>query len=157
MRILLQRVSSGAVVVDGDTVGQIAAGLVALVGFGAGDSERLLLPMAQKLVQLRIFSDPEGRFNRSLLDCNGELLLVPQFTLYADARRGRRPDFAGALEPQLASALFDQFTQVVKGLGVQRVATGRFGADMKVTLCNDGPVTILLDSKEVLPASAAPT
>ena len=155
MRILLQRVQFGSVEVEGEQIGRIDEGLVALVGFGEGDAESLLLPMAQKLVHLRVFSDTQGKFNYNLLDTADldtprGILLVPQFTLYADARRGRRPDFAKALKPQLAAVLFEKFTHIVGQLGVARVATGRFGADMNVTLCNQGPVTILLDSKDVV-------
>ena len=144
MRLLVQRAKYGRVVVDGATVAQTQLGLVTLVGFGQSDTSENLLPMAKKLVHLRIFANEQGRFDRSVIDVDGEILLIPQFTLYADTRKGRRPEFFTALEPTLASTLFSQFVAQVKSLGIRHVGAGIFGADMAVTLENFGPVTIWL-------------
>ena len=124
------------------------AGLLALVGFREGDHENLLKPMSSKIVELRIFEDTEGRMNRSLLDIEGDLVLVPQFTLYADCQKGRRPGFSDAMAPLPASELFEKFCQICQEF-VPSVGRGKFGADMKVHLVNDGPVTIILDSSEL--------
>lgn len=148
MKILLQRVSSASVVVSGETCGAIERGLLLLVGFGKEDNLDTLRPMAEKLVNLRVFPNDQGKFHYSILDIKGELLLVPQFTLYADTRKGRRPEFFSALEPKAATQLFDALCLEFSNLGVSKVATGIFGADMKVSLLNDGPVTIMLDSSE---------
>lgn len=148
MRIVVQRVGSARVSwLDGATE-PTGAGLLCLVGFRQGDAGPVLEPMAQKLLHLRIFEDATGRMNRSLVDTGGELVLVPQFTLYADCRKGRRPSFTDALQPEAAQALFEGFTARCRELGV-RVHSGRFGAHMQVALVNDGPVTLLLDSKEL--------
>lgn len=149
MRVLLQRVTSGRVVVDGETVGSIGRGLVLLVGIAATDTEAVVSRMAEKVAQLRIFNDDAGKFNRSLLDTAGGALVVSQFTLYADARKGRRPSFTDAARPDLASPLCDVFAARLRALGVEPVATGRFGAAMAVDIHNDGPVTIWLDSDEL--------
>lgn len=146
MKVLLQRVSSASVDVDGATIGSIGAGLLLLVGFGKADTEAALEPMAKKLLNMRIFPDERGRFHFSLLDQGGALLLVPQFTLFADTDKGRRPEFFSALDPALAEQLFLEFTETVKKLGVKEIATGRFGAHMQVRLENDGPVTIMVES-----------
>lgn len=146
MKVLLQRVSSASVDVEGTTIGRIGSGLLLLVGFGQGDTQALLLPMAKKLINMRIFADDRGKFHFSLLDTGGALLLVPQFTLFADTQKGRRPEFFGALEPAQAEPLFLAFAETFSGLGINNVATGRFGADMQVKLENDGPVTIMLES-----------
>ena len=145
MKVLLQRVSSASVRVDGRITGEIAEGLMLLVGFGAGDTENVLAPMAQKLANLRVFANDEGRFHFSLLDRKGGALLVPQFTLFADTSRGRRPDFAGALEPKEANRLFELFVTEMRKAGVENVQTGVFGANMQVSLVNDGPVTFLIE------------
>lgn len=147
MRIVIQRVTHAEVKVDEEVVGAISGGILALVGFGAADTESTFSALLEKMVNLRIFSDERGRFQHSLLDIKGELLLVPQFTLYADTSRGRRPGFDSALAPESARELFDKLVAKAQTLALGRVATGRFGAHMKVSLLNDGPVTILLDNE----------
>jgi D-tyrosyl-tRNA(Tyr) deacylase len=135
------------VTVDGAVTGAIEHGLLLLVGVGHGDSPAEAQRMAEKVAALRIFNDDAGKFNRSLLDVGGAALVVSQFTLYADARKGRRPSFVDAALPELASPLVDAFAETLRGLGV-RVERGVFGAHMGVALVNDGPVTIMLDSAE---------
>ena len=144
MRVILQRVSRAQVCVDGDLVGAINHGLVALVGFGNEDSTESLAAVAKKIVTMRIFSNDTGRFDRSVLDVHGGILAVPQFTLYADTTKGRRPEFFNALRPDLAEPLFDQFVAILRSRRVAHVGVGRFGAHMHVELVNDGPVTIAL-------------
>ena len=150
MKIVLQRVKEASVRVEGEVVGRIGTGLLLLVGLGEQDSEAQLLPMVEKILHLRVFSNEEGKFDRSLLDVGGELLVVSQFTLFGDCRKGRRPDFAGALKPELARALYEQFIHkfsvVGSPLGLPAVQQGRFGAMMDVSSVNDGPVTLLLDN-----------
>lgn len=146
MRVLIQRVSAGCVEVDGQPVGQIDRGLVLLVGVGQDDTEAIADKLAHKVAQLRIFGNENGRFHRSLLDVMGGALVVSQFTLYADSRKGRRPSFDQASRPEHARPLIDRFARTLADLGVQPVATGRFGAHMLVHIHNDGPVTIWLDS-----------
>jgi D-tyrosyl-tRNA(Tyr) deacylase len=148
MRALLQRVSQASVTVDGQIVGQIGQGLLVLLGIGRGDSEREVKLLADKIVQLRIFGDEEGKMNRSLLDIHGEILVVSQFTLYADMRRGRRPSFTNAASPSLAIPLYERFKETLAGYGLP-VASGIFGAVMSIELRNEGPVTIMLDSDEL--------
>ena len=145
MRAVVQRVSQASVTVGDEVVGAIGQGLLILLGIGVGDSEAEARLLAEKTANLRIFADEEGRFNRSLLDVGGEALVVSQFTLYADTRRGRRPSFSDAAPPEIAAPLVDIFADELRRLGVA-VSTGRFGAMMQVALVNDGPVTILLDS-----------
>jgi D-tyrosyl-tRNA(Tyr) deacylase len=145
MRAVVQRVSQASVTVGDEVVGAIGQGLLILLGIGVGDSEAEARLLAEKTANLRIFADEEGRFNRSLLDIGGEALVVSQFTLYADTRRGRRPSFSDAAPPEIAAPLVDIFADELRRLGVA-VSTGRFGAMMQVALVNDGPVTILLDS-----------
>ena len=145
MKVLLQRVSSASVEVDGQTIGSIGRGLLLLVGFGKDDTAAAMEPMAKKLINMRIFPDERGRFHFSLLETEGALLLVPQFTLFADTDNGRRPEFFSALEPAQAEPLFLAFAETVKKLGIKEVATGRFGAHMQVKLENDGPVTIMVE------------
>ncbi|MDJ0957731.1 MAG: D-aminoacyl-tRNA deacylase [Arenicellales bacterium] len=147
MKILLQRVSRASVRIEGKVVGAIDRGLLLLVGFGHMDDTDVLLPMANKLANLRVFPDEQGRFQYSLLDIEGAALLVPQFTLYADTKKGRRPDFTRSMKPEAAAGLFEEFVAVVRSSGVQKVESGRFGADMQVELVNDGPVTILVSSE----------
>lgn len=149
MRVLLQRVSRASVTVEGQVVGQVGQGLLLLVGMGQGDGDAEVSKLAAKVANLRIFNDEQGRFNRSLLDVAGEALVVSQFTLYADARKGRRPSFTDAAPPDLAAPLVDRFAQALRDIGVTRVETGRFGASMQVELLNDGPVTIWLDSADL--------
>lgn len=143
MRAVLQRVSEAEVRVDGATVGRIGPGWLVLLGVGHGDTEQEARKMAEKVVQLRVFSDPDGKFNLSLRDVGGEVLVVSQFTLYADASKGRRPSFIGAADPEVARKLVDRFAELVADYGV-RVQTGQFQTHMDVRLHNDGPVTISL-------------
>jgi D-aminoacyl-tRNA deacylase len=147
VRALLQRARRGEVRVDGRAVGAIDQGLVILLGVGPEDEDRVADDLARKIAELRIFMDDEGRTNRSLLDTGGAVLVVSQFTLYADTRRGRRPGFTTAGAPELAERLFDRFVESLRALGVD-VATGRFGAEMEVELVNDGPFTIWLDTAD---------
>ncbi|MDU0371095.1 D-aminoacyl-tRNA deacylase [Hymenobacter endophyticus] len=146
MRIVIQRVRHARVTVEGHVTGQIGAGLLVLAGFAPDDSPATLNWMARKLVQMRIFSDEEGKMNRSVLDTGGQVLVVSQFTLLADARKGNRPSYTGAAPPPIAIPLYAQFVEAVSQLLGRPVATGEFGADMQVELLNDGPVTIVLDS-----------
>src|SRR3989304_2133811 len=148
MRLVLQRGGRAAVRVDGETIGAIGPGLLVLVGVREGDDEGTARRLAAKTAALRIFPDDEGRFNRSLLETNGEALIVSQFTLYADVRRGRRPSFSDAARPDLAEPLGEAYAAALEALGV-RVARGRFGAKMEVELVNDGPVTLVIDSAEL--------
>ena len=147
MRALLQRVTRADVRVDGATVGEIGRGLVVLVGVGPDDDETVADALARQVAELRIFADGEGRTNRSLLDVEGGALVVSQFTLFADTRRGRRPGFTGAAPPDQAQRLYERFAAALRGLGVP-VAMGSFGASMAVELVNDGPFTIWLDTAE---------
>ena len=147
MKVLLQRVSGASVSVANEEVGRIGHGLVVLLGVAEGDTEKDAQYLAQKIVNLRIFSDEEGKFNLSALDINAELLLVSQFTLLADTRKGRRPSFVEAAPPVQAEELFDCFVEQTRATGL-KVATGRFQAYMQVEIRNDGPVTIMLDSRE---------
>jgi D-tyrosyl-tRNA(Tyr) deacylase len=147
VRALLQRTTGATVRVDGDVVARTGAGLVVLVGFGPDDDEGVTDSLARKIAELRIFRDDEGRTNRSLLDVGGEALVVSQFTLFADTRRGRRPGFTGAAPPEQAERLYRRLAAALAELGV-RVETGRFGAEMAVELVNDGPFTIWLDTAE---------
>ena len=146
MKALLQRVTNASVSVAGEVVGSIGRGLVAFIGVASGDTEKDARYLAQKIVNLRIFSDQEERFNLSALDIGGELLLVSQFTLLADTRKGRRPSFTEAAPPAEAEELFQQFVDEVRASGL-KVETGRFQQYMQVEIHNDGPVTIMLDSK----------
>jgi D-tyrosyl-tRNA(Tyr) deacylase len=148
LRIVLQRVTRASVRIDGETVGAIDAGLLLLVGVADGDDEATARRLAQKCAEMRIFADDEGRFNRSLLDITGGALVVSQFTLLADVRKGRRPSFTDAAAPEVASALVDAFADALREMGI-RLESGRFGAHMEVELVNDGPVTIVLDSGDL--------
>ena len=147
MKVLLQRVSGATVSVAGEVVGSIGQGLVVFVGVASGDTEKDVEYLAQKTVGLRIFADDEDRLNLSAVDIQGELLLVSQFTLLADTRKGRRPSFIEAAPPAQAEGLFGQFVEQVRATGL-KVETGRFQQYMQVEIHNDGPVTILLDSRE---------
>jgi D-aminoacyl-tRNA deacylase len=147
VRALLQRASSARVRVGDETVGEIESGLVILLGVGPDDDEATADALARRVTELRIFEDEDGRTNRSLIDVGGGVLVVSQFTLYADTRRGRRPGFTGAAAPELAERLYLRFAAALRGLGVV-VGTGRFGAVMAVELVNDGPFTIWLDTAE---------
>jgi D-tyrosyl-tRNA(Tyr) deacylase len=147
MRACIQRVSSARVLVDGETVGQIGPGLLVLLGVATDDSEPELRWMVDKVIGLRIFNDSDGKMNLALADIGGELLIVSQFTLLGDCRKGRRPSFIGAAPPEKAEQMYDQFVAAALKLGV-RVATGRFRTHMEVELVNDGPVTLLIDSAD---------
>lgn len=146
MRAVVQRVTEASVTVEGEVVGAIEHGLCVLLGAGDGDTQKDVAYMADKVANLRIFADDQGKMNRSVLDVGGGILAVSQFTLYGDARKGRRPAFVKALEPVAAKALYQQFVDRLRALGVAPVKTGVFRASMRVALVNDGPVTILLDS-----------
>ena len=148
MRAVVQRVSRAEVRVSGTVIGAVDRGLVALVGAGEDDGDDDGAYIAQKIGHLRIFADESGKMNRSVIDIHGGVLVVPQFTLYGDARNSRRPSFTGALEPSAARRLCDQVVADLRAAGVASVQTGEFGADMEVDLTNDGPVTILLDSRK---------
>jgi D-tyrosyl-tRNA(Tyr) deacylase len=147
VRALLQRTSGARVRVDDEVVGEIGRGIVILLGVGPDDDEAVAEALARRSAELRIFDDAEGKTNLSLLDVGGDALVVSQFTLYADTRRGRRPGFTGAAWPDLAERLYRRFADALRGLGVT-VATGRFGAVMAVELVNDGPFTIWLDTAD---------
>jgi D-tyrosyl-tRNA(Tyr) deacylase len=147
VKALLQRVSRASVSIDGEEVGRIGRGLVVFLGVASGDTEEDAQYLAQKVAHLRIFADEEGKFNLSALEVNAELLLVSQFTLLADTRKGRRPSFIEAAPPAEAEALFNYFVEQMRATGL-RVATGRFQAYMQVEIHNDGPVTIMLDSSQ---------
>ncbi len=148
MRACVQRVSECRVTVDDQIVGEIGRGLLVLLGVAQDDVQRDLDYLAEKISQLRVFEDAEGKMNRCLLDIGGAMLVVSQFTLLGDCRKGRRPSFVAAAEPGRAEALYEEFVSVVRAKGIP-VATGQFRAHMDVALVNDGPVTILLDSRKV--------
>ena len=149
MRAVLQRVKEAKVVVDGKTVGEIKRGILVLLGVGKADTEDDAAWIADKIVNLRIFEDDEGKMNRSLLETGGELLIVSQFTLYGDARKGRRPSFTEAAPPDLGERLYEKVVENIRTKYGLKVETGVFGAMMDVHLVNWGPVTILLDSKKL--------
>jgi D-tyrosyl-tRNA(Tyr) deacylase len=149
MRAVVQRVSRASVTVDTRVTGAIDRGLLVLLGAGAGDGATDLAYIVDKIANLRIFPDDAGKMNRSVLDIGGAVLVVSQFTLYGDARQGRRPAFTGALEPVAARALYEEALTALRTVGVTRVEAGEFAADMKVELVNDGPVTVLLDSRKL--------
>jgi D-tyrosyl-tRNA(Tyr) deacylase len=147
MRACIHRVSSARVLVEGQTVGEIGRGLLVLLGVAADDGELELRWMADKVVGLRVFDDRDGKMNLALADVDGELLVVSQFTLLGDCRRGRRPSFVGAAPPEHAERIYEQFVAEARRLGAP-VATGRFRTQMQVELVNDGPVTIVIESAE---------
>src|SRR5574339_891141 len=144
MRTLLQRVSKASVTVEGQTIASIGKGLLILLGVGHGDGEEQARFLAEKIANLRIFEDEQGKTNLSVLDVQGEAILVSQFTLYADSRKGRRPSFTDAALPEVAEPLVDRFIELLRGHGVPTY-TGQFGAHMLVEIHNDGPVTIWLE------------
>lgn len=148
MRAVVQRTLRSSVTVDGNTIADIGQGLTVLLGVGQEDTEEDVAYLAEKIVNLRIFSDNGGKMNLSLLDIAGELLVVSQFTLFADCRKGRRPSFDAAASPQIAEALYEKFLQRCSELGA-KVACGKFQSEMIVALDNHGPVTMLLDSKRI--------
>jgi D-tyrosyl-tRNA(Tyr) deacylase len=151
MRALLQRVTNARVTIEGRVKGEIGYGLVILLGVGAGDTEAEVESLANKTANLRIFTDGEGKFNLSAMDVKAEMLVVSQFTLYADCRKGRRPSFTDAARPEVASPLCDNFVEKLRVMGF-KVETGEFQADMLVEIHNAGPVTILLDTDDLAPS-----
>ncbi|CAM3283864.1 D-tyrosyl-tRNA(Tyr) deacylase [Corallococcus sp. ZKHCc1 1396] len=153
MKAVVQRVLEASVTVDGQRVSEMGPGLLVLLGVGKGDTDADLAWMVEKLALLRIFEDADGKMNLSLEDTSKQLIVVSQFTLYGDARKGRRPSFIDAMEPVAAKALYERACEALRKRGLT-VGTGIFGADMKVALINDGPVTILLESP---PKAAPPT
>lgn len=146
MKAVIQRVENASVTVDSIETGSCKNGFLVLVGAAQGDTADDALILAKKTASLRVFSDSDGKMNRSIADVGGEILAVSQFTLCADVKKGNRPSFTGALEPEKAKELYEIYCKELEKLGVSKVATGIFGADMKVSLVNDGPVTILFDT-----------
>jgi len=149
MRLVIQRVSSASVTVENNLTGKIGQGLVILAGFSHLDDQAVITKLTEKAVNLRIFEDTDGKMNLSLLDVKGAVLLVSQFTLYADCRKGRRPSFTDAAPPEKAQALYQKLIEVFKSYGIE-VQTGVFDAKMRVEINNDGPVTIILDSDDLI-------
>lgn len=149
MKTVIQRVKQAKVSIDGKTVGEIGRGYAILLGVKEGDTEKEATSLAEKIVNLRIISDEVGKMNRSILDAGGEILAISQFTLYADLSGGRRPSFTQAARPEVSKPLYEFFVSELKRLGVRKVATGEFGADMLVEIENDGPVTIIIDSEKI--------
>jgi D-tyrosyl-tRNA(Tyr) deacylase len=145
VRLVIQRVSEASVTVDGRTIGHIGAGLCILIGIGKDDRPTKAVALADKVINLRIFQDELGKMNRSVADIGGEVLVVSQFTLYADCRKGNRPSFTDAAPPIMAEELYEVFVQQLRAAGLS-VATGQFQTHMKVTLANDGPVTVILEN-----------
>lgn len=145
MRAVVQRVSRASVRVDDTFIGQVSRGLLVLLGITHGDTVDAAAWLAEKIIGLRIFADEQGKMNRSVVEVDGEVLVVSQFTLYGDCQKGRRPSFITAAGPEVAIPLYEAFVQAIRALGVP-VCTGRFGAMMQVELVNDGPVTLILDS-----------
>ena len=148
MKIVLQRVKEASVTIDGEVYGAINKGYMILVGFNNDDTHEIIDRLVEKVIHLRVFEDENQKMNRSLIDVEGFILSISQFTLYADCKKGNRPSFTNAGKPDLATTLYDQFNQKLQEQGMH-VETGIFGADMKIELLNDGPVTIVLDSKEL--------
>lgn len=149
MKTVIQRVSRASVTIDGEIVGSVNQGFLILLGVEQGDTKAEADKLIKKIPVLRIFEDENGKMNLSCLDISGEMLVVSQFTLCADCSHGRRPSFVGSAPPDIANELYDYFVAQLKNSGVKKVETGRFGADMKVDLLNDGPVTIILESKDL--------
>lgn len=150
MRALIQRVKHASVTIDGKVKSSIEKGLLVFVGFADGDTQDLIEPIAKKLSGLRIFEDENEKMNLSVSDVDGEILVVSQFTLYADCKKGKRPSFTNAMAPDLANEYYEKFVNLLADMTGKEIKTGEFGADMKVELLNDGPVTIMLDSAEIL-------
>ena len=148
MRAVVQRVTRAKVTVEDRVTGQIDHGLLVLLGAGAGDTAEDLRYIVDKIVHMRVFADAAGKMNRSVLDVTGGVLVISQFTLFGDLRQGRRPGFTGALEPVAAKALYEDALTALRAAGIDRVEAGVFAADMAVELVNDGPVTLLLDSRK---------
>lgn len=148
MRAVLQRVKNASVSVDGEVIGSIGEGILIFLGVADSDTEADMKYIADKMINLRIFGDDKGKMNFSVSDIGGELLIVSQFTLYGDCRKGRRPDFTSAGKPDFARSMYENFIEYCKASGL-KTEHGSFGADMQVELINDGPVTIMLDSKKL--------
>lgn len=148
MKVVMQRVKNASVTIEGNMYSEISEGLLLLVGIEDSDTDEIIEKMAKKCVELRIFEDENGKINLGLQDIHGSILSISQFTLYADCKKGRRPSFTKAGKPEFSSMMYDKFNELLKSYDVE-VKTGIFGADMKVALLNDGPVTIILDSKEL--------
>lgn len=148
MRAVLQRVKEASCVVDGKTTGQIEHGFCILVGFGEDDTTETVDKMVKKIINLRVFDDGNGKMNLSIQDVDGSILSISQFTLYANCKKGNRPSFVQAAKPDVSIPLYDYFNQTIQTIGIP-IETGIFGADMKIQLINDGPVTIVLDDKEI--------
>lgn len=149
MKIVVQRVQYSSVKIEGKINGEIKKGFMVLVGFKNDDTQEIINKMVDKLINLRIFEDEQGKMNKSLIDVNGSILSISQFTLYANCKKGRRPSFIDAAKPDIAIPLYDYFNEAIRKSQIH-VETGIFGADMKVLLLNDGPVTIILDSDEII-------
>lgn len=149
MRVILQRVSYGSVTVDGNITGQVDQGFVALVGATHDDTPAQAELLARKTANLRVFEDDEGKMNRSILENGGGVLVISQFTLYADSRKGRRPSFINAARPETAEPLVELYAECLRKEGIERIENGVFGASMRVEIHNDGPVTIILDTDEL--------
>lgn len=148
MKVVIQRVRHASCTIDSQITGSIDQGFCVLVGFTQSDTEAVVDKVVKKIVSLRVFSDEEGKMNRSLLDMGGKILSISQFTLYADCKKGNRPGFTRAARPEQAIPLYEYFNQAIASAGIP-VETGVFGADMQIELCNEGPVTIVLDSEEL--------
>ena len=149
MRAVIQRVNNASVAVSGKVIGKIGKGLLVFLGVGDGDTEADLKYIVDKTVGLRIFSDEDDKMNLSVRDIGGEVLVVSQFTLYGDCRKGKRPSFSSSMEPKGAKEMYEDFIKMIESNGI-KTAHGEFGADMQVSILNDGPVTILLDSSKIL-------
>lgn len=149
MRAVLQRVTRGKVTVEGQVIGEIEKGVMVLFGMIDTDDDKVIDYMLEKIIHLRIFEDEGGKMNLSLQDIDGELLIVPNFTLYGDARKGRRPGYSSGAAPAVATGIFDRLVEKAKELPLKKVAFGQFQADMQVEIVNDGPVTLLLDSEKL--------
>jgi D-tyrosyl-tRNA(Tyr) deacylase len=147
MRVVLQRVTHGRVSVEGRVLAEIGPGMMILLGIGPGDGEEQAQSLVEKIVHLRIYDDEQGKMNRSLVDTGGKAIVVSQFTLYADTRKGRRPSFTEAAQPEIANPLVERFASLLRAQGIP-TQTGEFGAHMLVEIANDGPVTIYLESRE---------
>jgi D-tyrosyl-tRNA(Tyr) deacylase len=148
MRVVIQRVSKASVVINSDEICNIKNGLLILLGIELNDSDEDIVWLTKKIINLRIFSDENGKMNHSVTDVSGEIIVVSQFTLHAKTKKGNRPSYINAAKPELAIPLYEKFTDFLRKESDLNVYTGKFGADMKVSLINDGPVTIILDSKE---------
>lgn len=151
MKAVLQRVKHAKVDIDGKTVGAIGDGIMILLGVAQGDCDEEVKYLTKKIAGLRIFEDENGKMNRSVLDIDGEVLIVPNFTLYANAKKGNRPSYIDSAAPDIANTLFEYFCDKMEETGVKSVAKGVFGGDMQVEILNDGPVTIVLETSEIMP------